>query len=124
MNDDRRVVVTGMSTINGLGHSVSETWENLVEGRSGIKRITIMDVSAYSCKIGAEVKNFDFSDYLPRKKSRHMAFTTKYGLIAAAQAIEHSAIDLNSLDLEMLASSLALPVEAQLRRQRRLPGHS
>ena len=98
--DGRRVVVTGMSAITSLGHSVSSTWENLIAGRSGIARITVMDASSYPCQIGGEVKDLNIDDFIPRKKSRHMAFTSKFAIIAAEQAIEHSALDLDSLDLD------------------------
>ncbi len=100
LQDGRRVVVTGMSAITALGHSVSSTWENLIAGRSGIARITLLDPSSYPCQIAGEVKDFNVDDFIPRKQSRHMAFTSKFAIIAAGQAIEHSALDLDSLDLD------------------------
>lgn len=98
LQDGHRVVVTGMSAITALGHSVDETWENLVAGRSGIDKITIMDATPYACQIGGEVKNFNPEDYIPRKQARHMASTTKFALIAAEQAVEHSGLDLDSVN--------------------------
>lgn len=96
--EGQRVVVTGMSAITSLGHSVDETWEKLIAGHSGIDKITIMDPSPYDCQIGGEVKNFNPEDYIPRRQARHMAFTTKFALIAAEQAIDHSGLELDSVN--------------------------
>jgi len=98
--DEYRVVVTGMSALTAVGHTVASTWENLIEGRSGIARITLMDASPYGCQIAGEVKDFNPDAFIPRKKSRHMAFSSKYAIITAGQAIEDSNLDLETLDLD------------------------
>ena len=98
--DDHRVVVTGMSALTAVGHTVASTWENLIEARSGIARITLMDASPYGCQIAGEVKDFNPDAFIPRKKSRHMAFSSKYAIITAGQAIEDSNLDLETLDLD------------------------
>lgn len=98
--DDHRVVVTGMSALTAVGHTVASTWDNLIEGRSGVARITVLDASPYGCQIGGEVKDFNPDDFIPRKKSRHMAFTSKYAIITAGQAIEDSNLDLDIIDLD------------------------
>lgn len=98
--DEYRVVVTGMSALTAVGHTVASTWENLIEARSGIARITLMDASPYGCQIAGEVKDFNPDEFIPRKKSRHMAFSSKYAIITAGQAIEDSNLDLETLDLD------------------------
>jgi len=98
--DQYRVVVTGMSALTAVGHTVASTWENLIEARSGIARITLMDASPYGCQIAGEVKDFNPDEFIPRKKSRHMAFSSKYAIITAGQAIEDSNLDLETLDLD------------------------
>jgi 3-oxoacyl-[acyl-carrier-protein] synthase II len=87
-----------MSALTPIGHSVDETWDNLINGRSGARKITLIDASPYACQIGCELKNFNPDDFIPRKKGRHMAGTTKFAVIAAGQAIENSGLDLDTLD--------------------------
>ncbi len=55
----RRVVVTGIGLICGVGNNVEEVWPALLAGKSGVERITSFDASAFACQIAAEVKNFD-----------------------------------------------------------------
>ena len=55
----RRVVVTGIGLICGVGNTREETWQNLLAGKSGVARITQFDATQFACQIAAEVKNFD-----------------------------------------------------------------
>ncbi|HBE30527.1 MAG TPA: beta-ketoacyl-[acyl-carrier-protein] synthase II, partial [Cyanobacteria bacterium UBA11368] len=55
----KRVVVTGLGTINPLGNTVTKYWQGLIEGRSGIGSITLFDASCLPCQIAGEVKGFD-----------------------------------------------------------------
>ena len=59
----RRVVITGMGTINPLANNVQETWDAMLAGVSGIDRITSFEIDDYRCQIGGELKNFDPNDY-------------------------------------------------------------
>ena len=68
----KRVVVTGMGTINPLGHNTQETWENVKKGVCGIDRITQIDTSEFRVKIAGEVKDFQPEDYLDRKEAKRM----------------------------------------------------
>ena len=68
----RRVVVTGMGTVNPLAHTVDEFWAKIRNGENGIKRITRFDVSTYSSQIGGEVRDFDPTDYIDKKDARRM----------------------------------------------------
>lgn len=86
----RRVVVTGMGTVNPLGTRIEPFWENIKAGVSGIGRLTKFDVSEYPSQIAGEIKNFDPSDLLDRKEIRNMADFTQYAVYAAVQAMEQA----------------------------------
>ena len=94
----KRVVVTGMGAVTPLGHSAEETWNNLVNGVSGIDTITLFDTTNFKTKIAAEVKNLNVTDYLDRKEARKMDRYTQLALIAAQQAVEDSALDLETVN--------------------------
>jgi 3-oxoacyl-[acyl-carrier-protein] synthase II len=84
----RRVVVTGMGALTPAGLSVEETWSNLRAGRSGIDRITSVDVSECPCQIGGELKGFDPRSYLGAKQARRMARFSQLAVVAAQMALE------------------------------------
>jgi beta-ketoacyl-acyl-carrier-protein synthase II len=88
MNENRRVVVTGMGTVNPLGQTVESSWKNAVDGVSGISAIERMDVSELPMKIGGEVTDFDPSAYLEKKELRKMDRFTQFAIVAAMQALE------------------------------------
>jgi 3-oxoacyl-[acyl-carrier-protein] synthase II len=88
----RRVVVTGLGLVSPVGNSVSEGWDNLLAGRSGIDTITRFDASAFACKFAGEVKGFNVEDYLPGKEARHMDTFIHYGLAASMQAVRDSGL--------------------------------
>lgn len=87
-----RIVVTGMGTYNPLGHNALTTWENVVNGRSGVGPITHFDARDYKTRIAAEVKDFDAEALFGRKEVRRMSRATQLALAAADQAIEHAAL--------------------------------
>ncbi len=84
----RRVVVTGMGTINPLGHSISELWEGITAGKSGIGRITRFDTTDFPSKIAGEVRDFNPADFMDKRESRKMALFTQYAVASAVQAME------------------------------------
>ena len=88
----RRVVVTGMGAITAVGQSVSEMWENLVAGRSGIDYVTLFDASSYPSRIAGEVKDWDPTKYLPRKEARRMARCSQFAVGMAQQALEDAGL--------------------------------
>jgi 3-oxoacyl-[acyl-carrier-protein] synthase II len=94
----RRVVITGMGAITPVGHSVQDTWEALVAGKSGVVRFQVFDSTPFDCQIAGELRGFDARDYLPAKRVRQMAFSSQLAVIAADQAFEDAALDLASLD--------------------------
>lgn len=90
--ENRRVVITGMGTLNPLGNSVADTWAAVRAGRSGIGPITHFDASAYKTQIAGEVKAFDAAALFGRKEARRMDRVTQLGLAAAQEALADSAL--------------------------------
>ena len=84
----RRVVVTGIGLICGVGNNVSDVWQALLAGKSGIERITSFDVSQFACQIGAEVKNLDPLQYVEKKEARKMARFIHLAIAAADEALQ------------------------------------
>ncbi|MBP5667602.1 MAG: beta-ketoacyl-ACP synthase II [Salinivirgaceae bacterium] len=88
----KRVVVTGIGTINPLGHNLKETWENAINGVSGCDLITHFDASKFKTQFACEVKNYDANNYFDRKEARKMDLFAQFAVIAAKEAIENSNI--------------------------------
>ncbi len=84
----RRVVVTGIGLICGVGNSAPEVWQALLAGKSGVERIQAFDVSAFACQIGAEVKNFDPLQFIEKKEARKMARFIHLAIAAADEALQ------------------------------------
>ena len=94
----KRVVVTGLGALTPVGNNVTETWENLVNGVSGAGPITHFDTTNFKTKFACEVKNFKVNEHLDRKEARKMDLYTQYAIVAAKEAIEDSAMDLEKVD--------------------------
>lgn len=90
----RRVVVTGLGLICGVGNTVDEVWSNLLAGKSGIARITEFndDIEKYACKIAAQVKNFDPLNFVEKKEAKKMARFIHLALAAATEAMTSSGL--------------------------------
>ncbi len=91
----RRVVVTGLGAVTPLGLSVDETWQKMLEGKSGVAAIEHFDATDFSVKICAAVKDFDPSVYLSSKDVRKTDGFTQFGLAASAQAIADAGLHIN-----------------------------
>ena len=91
-----RVVVTGMGVINPLGVTVSEMWEGLVSGNSGVDYITQFDTTQFRTKFAAGVKNFDPTNYIERKEARRMGRFTQFAVAATLQAVEQANLKIDS----------------------------
>lgn len=89
----RRVVVTGLGIVSPVGHTVDETWNNILAGKSGAAPIENFDVSAYSTRFSASVKPFDISPYLSAKDARKQDVFVQYGMVAGIQAMEDSGLE-------------------------------
>ncbi|MDR0982065.1 MAG: beta-ketoacyl-ACP synthase II [Culturomica sp.] len=98
----KRVVITGLGTINPLGLNVPEFWDNLIKGVSGACPITRFDASKFRTQFACEVKNYNATDYFDRKEVRKMDLYTQYGLIAAREAIKDSALNIEQEDAKRI----------------------
>ena len=88
----RRVVVTGLGAITPLGNTVADTWQGIVEGRSGVAEITEFDVSAYNTRFAARVDDFDPTAYMPGKDARKFESFIQYGIAALEQSISDAGL--------------------------------
>ncbi len=88
----RRVVVTGLGLICGVGNTVAEVWANLTAGRSGIAKITHFDASQFACQIAAEVKNFDPLNFVDKKEAKKMGRFIHLALAASDEAMKSSGL--------------------------------
>lgn len=89
----RRVVITGLGTLNAVGNSVEETWTNLLAGKSGIDLIKNFELTdEFTSHIAGELKNIDFSEHFDRKRLKKLDNYSQYALISAKQAMEDSGL--------------------------------
>ncbi len=90
----RRVVITGMGTINPLGHDVESTWKALLACRSGISRTELFDASTFPSSFSAQVKDFDLAQWLPNaERHRHAGRQCRFALAAAVQAWRQAGLE-------------------------------
>jgi len=94
----RRIVITGIGLVSPLGIGTQDTWEAILQGRSGITLITRFDTSQYSSRIAAEVKNFNPLDYIEKKEVKKMDLFIQYALAAAHFAVEDSGLNPSELE--------------------------
>ncbi|MCS7181137.1 MAG: beta-ketoacyl-ACP synthase II, partial [bacterium] len=95
----RKVVVTGIGLVTPLGNDVKTSWQNLVEGKSGVDKISYFDVTSYDTKIGAEVKNFTLEN-IPVKEKRKMDLFVQFAIKATEEAIKDSGIEFSEEEKE------------------------
>ena len=93
-----RVVVTGMGAVAPNGNSVSEYWDALTAGQSGIDHITYFDTTDFPVKIAGELSNFDPEQYFERKEVRKLDPFSVYALVASNEAIQMSGLDAGGFD--------------------------
>jgi len=91
----RRVVVTGMGTVNPMGTRIESFWEKIKAGESGIRQLSKFDTTDYPSKIAGEVRDFDPSDLLDRREIRNMADFTQYALHSTIQAMNQAGLGAN-----------------------------
>jgi 3-oxoacyl-[acyl-carrier-protein] synthase II len=97
---NRRVVVTGMGLICGVGHNTEEVWSSLLAGKSGVAPITFFDTSQHACTIAAEVKNFDPLNFVEKKEVKKMGRFIYYALAAATEAMNASGLKITDQNAE------------------------
>ena len=88
--EQRRVVVTGIGLLCGVGNTTQEVWEGLLAGKSGMAEITHFDLTGHPVRFAAEVKNFDPLKFVEKKESRKMGRFIHFALAASQEAMEHS----------------------------------
>lgn len=103
----RRVVITGMGTVNPIGNNVEETWNSIENQVCGIDFITHFDTTDYKAKLAGEVKNLNVEDYFTKRETKFNDRFTVFARIAAKQAIADSKIDLETVDKNRMGVLIA-----------------
>jgi 3-oxoacyl-[acyl-carrier-protein] synthase II len=98
----RRVVVTGVGMVCPVGNTVPEAWANILAGTSGIGPITLFDASAFTVRIGGQIRGFDISDYLSPKDARKMDPFMHFGMAAGIQAIQDAGIEVTEAEADRM----------------------
>lgn len=98
----RRVVITGLGIVSPVGNDVKTAWDNIINGRSGIGKITRFDPSALSVHIAGEVKGFDVTEYITAKEAKQLDTFIHYGLAAGLQAWRDSGLEVTEENAERI----------------------
>ena len=93
----RRVVVTGMGLLCGVGNTAPQVWEALLAGRSGMAEITAYDLTDHVVRFAAEVKNFDPHVFVDKKEARKMGRFIHFALAASSEAMAHSGLQVTEI---------------------------
>src|SRR5438309_4201953 len=107
-SNGRRVAVTGMGFVTPIGSDIETVWSNLIEGVSGVGRITRFDTTNFDTKIAAEVKGFKAEEYMDRNTARHIGRYCQFALAASKQALAQAGLDpagMNPDDVGVIVSS-------------------
>jgi 3-oxoacyl-[acyl-carrier-protein] synthase II len=99
---NRRVVVTGVGAVTAVGHTAEETWQAMLDGRSGIGPITLFDPEPYPIRIQAEVKDFALGDRVDAKQQRYMNRGVTFGMSAALDALDDSKLEITEENADMV----------------------
>ncbi len=100
----RRVVITGLGIVSPVGSDIDSAWDNIVNGRSGIGRISRFDPSTFNAQIAGEVKDFDVTQYMSAKEAKQMDTFIHYGVAAGAQAWRDSGLEVTEGNAERIGS--------------------
>lgn len=93
-----RVVITGLGPVSPVGIGKNNFWQSLIQGKCGIDRISYFDTEKYPTKIAAEVKDFDYSNYISTKEANRMDKNTQFSIVAAMLALEDSKLKITEKD--------------------------
>lgn len=121
MGDQTRVVVTGLGAVTPVGNNVPTMWASLLEGKSGVARITSFDPSMLSVQIAGEVKGFNPAEHFEGKESRRMDRCVQFAVVAAREAIKDANItidDTNADDIGVVFGSAAGGIRTMLEQQK------
>ena len=94
----RRVVITGLGTVNPLGHNVAELWDGITHEKCGIGPLTRIDATEFATKIAGEVKDFKAGDFMDSKDARKMALCTQFAVAAAGEALRDAGLTEGKFD--------------------------
>lgn len=107
---NQRVVITGLGCISPLGNDVTTTWQNLLDGQSGVTLITYYDTTDYVCKVAAEVKEFDGRSLFGAREARRMDRGTQFSLAAAQQAVQDAELDINDTNHDRIGAVIGTAI--------------
>lgn len=93
--NSKRVVITGLGALSPLGNDVKTSWNNAINGVSGVGPITRVNADEYPAKVAAELKDFKIEDYMDKKEARKMDRFTQYAVVSAKMAVEDAGLDIN-----------------------------
>ena len=102
----RRVVITGLGAVTPLANTVAETWDGIVNGKSGISAIDSFDISPFASRFGGVIRNLDIGQYFPVKDAKRMDGFIHYGLAAGCQAIVDSGIEATNDNAERIGVAI------------------
>ena len=97
---ERRVVITGLGTINPVGNTVEEFWDGIKEGKCGIDEITAFDTTNFKVKLAAELKNYNSENYFEKRDAKRLDKFSQYAMIAAREAWNDSMLDKEKENME------------------------
>jgi 3-oxoacyl-[acyl-carrier-protein] synthase II len=107
MKKNKRVVVTGLGIVSSTGIGIKDFWENIVKGKSGIKKITRFNTDSYSSKIGGEINDFDPNNYIDKKNIRRNDRYIHFSIAATKLAKEDGKINFNKIDKSRIGVIIA-----------------
>ncbi|WP_415896246.1 beta-ketoacyl-ACP synthase II [Neptuniibacter sp. QD57_21] len=102
----RRVVITGIGMLTPIGNTVSETWDNLLAGKSGARPITHFDSSPFATQFSASVQDFDVTQYMSAKEARKMDLFIQYGMAAGMQAIDDAKLEVTDSNAQRIGCAI------------------
>ena len=97
----KRVVVTGVGAVSPVGNTAEESWEAVINGKSGIGMLTRLDSDQFPVKVAAQVKDFDIEDYIEKKDARKMDRFTHYALASSIMAMKDAGLEKLDEDLAL-----------------------
>lgn len=98
----RRVVITGLGAVTPLANNVADTWDGIVNGKSGIGYIDSFDISSFATTIGGVIRNFDITEYMAEKDAKRMDGFVHYGIAAGCQAFADSGLVVTEQNAERI----------------------
>ncbi len=107
---EEKIVITGLGTINSLGHTVGETWERALNGVSGVAPLTYFDASEFIVKIACEVKDYEATAFMQAKDARRRDRFEQYALISTSQALAQAGLEINPANAQRVGVFVATAV--------------